>query len=39
MVCAAGEVYDSSGATTIMPTLSRHDGETIVFKRYLVKSE
>ena len=30
MVCAVGEGYDSSNATAIMPTRSRHNGETIV---------
>jgi hypothetical protein len=31
MVCAAGEGYDSSNATAIMPTRFRHNGETTVF--------
>lgn len=34
MVCAVGEVYDSSDATAIMPTLTRHDGETTVHLLY-----
>lgn len=38
MVCAAGEVYDSFGATTVMPTLSRHDGETTVLKHCFMAS-
>ena len=30
MVCAVGEGYDSSNATAVMPTLTRHNGETII---------
>ena len=34
MVCAVGEVYDSSDATPITPTRTRRDGETIVHLLY-----